>query len=572
MPAAPIPRSPRLPALLVLGGTLVVLLFGMLGLGWMAQRDRAAARTQLELIERALWLRGELHSLAAAESAWLIQGVADPLLRAQRDGGEIERSLRAVITLAAGDDNQQAHAKQLEDLVGDALKRIQGALADAGTNGPTVSSRSLAQGSIASQLDRVDSVTTAVHAGAQLKIQGHEDRAGSRLLWMALLGLLAAVCIGLMVLLLYFETRSRARAESEQGRLASLAEQAQKLAELRARDLQRLAELGDQLRPTKSIEELSEVLGAAMHNLFPQFDGALYLQAPSRNVIRRQVGWGKPNPPLEDLFTADDCWAIRRGVCYPTEAHAPPCKHLAPGTSPDRVLCVPLVAQGEVLGTLHLSGSVEPQVQERRLAQTIADQLALAVANLRLQENQRIQSVRDPLTSLFNRRYMEASLLRECLRARRAQQSLALLLVDLDNFKQFNERHGHEAGDAALAQVGALIAQSVRPEDIAGRYGGEKFMLLMPEADLALARDRAELVRRAIRATPIDLHGRRVEALTCSMGLAMYPLHGSEPALCLRAADKAVTAAKQAGRDRIEVGEAVTAVQPRPPSGASGGA
>src|SRR5690606_26555974 len=131
----------------------------------------------------------------------------------------------------------------------------------------------------------------------------------------------------------------------------------------------------------------------------------------------------------------------------------------------------------------------------------------------------RVQSVRDPLTGLFNRRYMDATLLRECLRARRAQQTLAILLLDLDDFQKFNEKHSHEAGDAALTQIGALIGQTVRAEDIAGRHGGEEFLVLMPEADLATARDRAELLRRAIRSQPIDLHGRRVEALSCSIGI-----------------------------------------------------
>ena len=132
---------------------------------------------------------------------------------------------------------------------------------------------------------------------------------------------------------------------------------------------------------------------------------------------------------------------------------------------------------------------------------------------------------------------------------------------DLDQFKEFNERHSHEAGDAALAQLGSVLSQTIRPEDLAGRYSGEKFLLLMPEADLSIAKDRAELLLRAVRSTPIDLHGRRVEAVTCSIGLALFPLHGSEPALCLRAAEKALNEAKLGGRDRV------VAADPSEPSG-----
>ena len=559
MPASRLAPSPRLPVLLALSGLLALLLFGILLLAWAGQQQRHADRDQVTVLERSLWLRGELHALAAAEAAWLGQGVADGLLRAQRNGQEMQAAVQTLLTLTAADESQLAHVRQLQGQLDDALKRADVVLRDARNTGPSLANQGLGQAPIGGLLDRVDSVVSALHAGVQQQLQQSAAADGSRLFWAWLLGGLACVLLPLQLAVLYFESRGRARAEQEQGRLATLSEQAEKRAERHALDLQRLAELGDQLRLAKSIEEIGDVLGAAMHNVLPQLHGALYLQAPSRNVIRRQVGWGKAQPPLEDLFTPDDCWAMRRGVLDPTEPHAPPCRHLAAGTDPAHVMCVPLVAQGETLGTLHFSGQMNPSAQERRVAQTIADLLALAISHLRLQETMRVQSVRDPHSTLFNRRYMDASLLRECLRARRAQQTLAILLIDLDDFKRFNEKHSHEAGDAALAQIGALIGQTVRPEDIAGRHGGEEFLILMPEADLATARDRAELLRRAIRALPIDLHGRRVEPISCTIGLALYPLHGSEPGLCLRAADKALREAKAAGRDRVEVAEAAPA-------------
>jgi diguanylate cyclase (GGDEF)-like protein len=558
MPAASAASSPRLPVLLALSGLLALLLLGLLLLAAGERAQAARERDQGRLIERALWLRGELHALAAAETSWLLQGHGEDLLRAQRHGQEMRAAIETLLALTAEDPAQLAHVRQLQGQVDEALGRADAALREARLSGP---SQGLPQARISALLARVDSVVSALHSGAQQQLGDGVAASATRRLCAWLLAALAIPVLLLQLAVLFFESRGRARAEAEQGRLATRAEQADRRAERHALDLQRLAELGDQLRLAKSIEEIGEVLGGAMRNVLPQLHGALYLQAPSRNVVRRQVSWGKAEPPLEDLFTADDCWAMRRGVAYPSEAHAPPCRHLAAGTDPAHVVCVPLVAQGETLGTLHFSGQMTPSLQERRVAQTIADLLALAVSQLRLQETMRVQSVRDPLSSLFNRRYMDASLLRECLRARRAQQTLALLLIDLDDFKTFNEKHSHEAGDAALAQLGALIGQTVRPEDIAGRHGGEEFLILMPEADLATARDRAELLRRAIRALPIDLHGRRVEPITCSIGVALYPLHGSEPGLCLRAADKAMRLAKSSGRDRVEIADAA------PPAG-----
>ncbi|MBD8526196.1 sensor domain-containing diguanylate cyclase [Pseudomarimonas arenosa] len=545
------PRSPRTPALLLLSGLLLLSLLVQLGVAWWARADQRISVEQSAVLQDALWVRGELHAMAAAETLWLTQGVADPLVRAQRKGTELLSTAERLLVRFEQGSAQSGHAKQLLALVQESTERAQEVLSDARQAGPSSGTLAMGHGLIAARLDRLDSVINALQSGAQSELRALDERAASRFLISAAAGLASLIIASLMLALLYFEARSRARAEHEQGRLAALTEQAERRAQKREQDIQRLAELGDQLRPAKSIEDIAEVLGATMRNVFAQFDGALYLQAPSRNVVRRQVGWGKPNPPLEDLFTPEDCWAMRRGVCYPTEPHSPPCRHLAEGTNPKHVICAPLMATGEIMGVLHLSGSMLPDLHERRIAQALADQLGLAVANLRLQENLRVQSVRDMATGLYNRRYIESALLRECLRARRSQQTLAIILIDLDRFKDFNERHSHEAGDAALGQIGSILNQTIRPEDLAGRYSGEKFMVLMPEADLSTAMDRAELLRRAVRSTPIDLHGRRVEALTCSIGLALFPLHGSEPALCLRATERALAEAKKDGRDRI---------------------
>lgn len=548
------PASPRLPVLLGLLGALLLVLIAQRGLQAFGAHDRSAAAGQAALIENALWLRGELHALAAAELAWIAQGRGDALGRAERQRTAVDAALDAVDRLA--EDEAAATARQLRALMDEVRIEVDRLQAQRRATGPLGNDRGIAEARVGALQDRGDALVSALHAQARSRLDALQARAGTLELlgWAALL--LALPLLALQLALLFFEQRSRRRAEAEQGRLAALAEQERRAAERHAGDLERLGELGDRLRPTRSIEEIGEVLNASMQHALPQFCGALYLQAPSRNVLRRQTGWGKPVPPLEDLFTAEDCWAMRRGIAYPHDPQAPACRHLANGTDPRHVLCVPLLAQGEAIGVLHLSGEVPPGRQERRIAQGIADLLALSISQLRLQETLRVQSVRDPTTGLFNRRYMDACLLRECLRARRAQQTLAVLMLDLDDFRRFNERHSHEAGDAALAQIGQVIEQTVRPEDIAGRHGGEEFLILMPELDLAGALDRAELLRRALRATHIDLHGRKVEAIHCSIGLALYPLHGSEPGLCLRAADRAMQQAKQDGRDRVVCAEA----------------
>src|SRR5690606_3673426 len=144
----------------------------------------------------------------------------------------------------------------------------------------------------------------------------------------------------------------------------------------------------------------------------------------------------------------------------------------------NRHLCLPMIAQGEMLGVLTLSSGTAVTSENREIAIAACEQISLAMANLKLQETLRSQSLRDPLTGLFNRRYLEASFEREIQRAERRQQPLSLLMIDIDHFKRFNDTFGHDAGDALLAQFGSLLGRVVRSDDVICRYGGEEFTIL----------------------------------------------------------------------------------------------
>jgi diguanylate cyclase (GGDEF)-like protein len=184
---------------------------------------------------------------------------------------------------------------------------------------------------------------------------------------------------------------------------------------------------------------------------------------------------------------------------------------------------------------------------------TVAEHVSLAIANLKLRETLRSQSIRDPLTGLFNRRYMEESLEREMRRAARGHHPVGIIMLDLDDFKGFNDAHGHDAGDALLRLVGTTLQRSVRAEDIACRYGGEEFALILPEASLVDAVARAEAIRESVRALAIDHRRQQVAGGTISAGVAVYPEHGPTGHAVLRAADAALYQAKIAGRDCVFV-------------------
>jgi diguanylate cyclase (GGDEF)-like protein len=190
---------------------------------------------------------------------------------------------------------------------------------------------------------------------------------------------------------------------------------------------------------------------------------------------------------------------------------------------------------------------------KERLAHTVAEHIALAFANLRLRETLRVQSVRDPLTGLFNRRYMEESLERELRRSARHRRSLGVLLLDLDHFKTFNDTFGHGAGDILLRELGHFLQGNVRGEDISCRYGGEEFALILPDAPLDSTLQRAEQLREQVRQLQVTHHGRALGAVSVSIGVAVYPQHGASAEELLAAADRALYQAKAGGRNRVEL-------------------
>lgn len=217
---------------------------------------------------------------------------------------------------------------------------------------------------------------------------------------------------------------------------------------------------------------------------------------------------------------------------------------------------MPVQGQGQVLGLLHIGLEVDLRTMrpardtEQRL-RAMTDRVGPALANLKLRDALRELALRDALTGLYNRRYLEDALYRELHRAERSGKQVSVVMIDIDQFKHFNDKHGHDAGDFVLSAVARAITKSIRPSDIACRYGGEELAVVLAEADLECARERAEQLRLAIRDTNLTHLGQRLPAPTASFGIAVYPADGTKPADLLKAADQALYRAKREGRDRV---------------------
>lgn len=356
--------------------------------------------------------------------------------------------------------------------------------------------------------------------------------------------------------------RLAAMVEAEHRDKQALAARVDELVKRRTHEAVLLNEMGEMLQAAINMEEAYMVVGRLAGQLFPEMNGALFILNPSRNLLEAATVWG-PFPPggKDAIFTPDECWALRRGRPHVVGEPAADllCQHLSEPISAG-YLCVPLVAQGEAIGLFHLSktGTSETPSMvwtdvKRQLAITVAEHLALALANLKLRETLRSQSIRDALTGLFNRRYMEETLEREILRAKRNHTALSVIMIDIDHFKQFNDKFGHDAGDVVLQKLSSLLQSSFRGEDIPCRHGGEEFALLLPDTSVEDARQRAEQLRIAVEKLEIFYREKPLGRITLSIGIAVFPDHGSDPKTLLRLADEALYRAKANGRNQVIV-------------------
>jgi len=324
----------------------------------------------------------------------------------------------------------------------------------------------------------------------------------------------------------------------------------------RNREAALLNELSHLLQGCQSANEAYRVIAELSKQLFPHTAGALYMLDGARTRINAIASWGKLSS-VSDTFTPDNCRALRRSPTRPLNADQPGMCCLNFADQPGITYCLPIQVQGETIGIFHLQSTSEEYLPEnkRQLAYTVVEQSEMVLSNLKLREALLEQSIRDPLTQLYNRRYMEEALNQQLSRVTRQLHPLGLIMIDIDHFKNFNDTHGHAAGDALLRELGKLLQSHIRGGDAACRYGGEEFLLIMPDASLEAAQQRALLLQKEAKKLRVRDAGQSLDGITLSMGVAIYPEHGRSIDGVLRAADAALYRAKQEGRDRVVVAE-----------------
>jgi diguanylate cyclase (GGDEF)-like protein/PAS domain S-box-containing protein len=326
--------------------------------------------------------------------------------------------------------------------------------------------------------------------------------------------------------------------------------------EERNRQMTLLNEMGEVLQACQSSEEAYQVIRNFTPKFFPTLaGGALYMLNHSQNLFQEVGVWGK-SLLLEKVFAPDECWALRRGRLHQVDDPGTEmsCRHVSQPLQAG-YLCVPLMAQSKAMGILYLqaTGLIQSDLKEpnAQIAATLAEGIALALANLKLRETLQSQAIRDSLTGLFNRRYLEETLERELHRVKRLGIHLGVVMIDLDHFKQYNDNFGHNAGDELLVALGNLILSLVRAEDIPCRFGGEEFLLIIPGASLEVTLGRAEQLRLGVKQLHEQHPGKLLHPVTISAGVAVFPRDGASADVLIGAADAALYQAKREGRDRV---------------------
>jgi diguanylate cyclase (GGDEF)-like protein/PAS domain S-box-containing protein len=318
-----------------------------------------------------------------------------------------------------------------------------------------------------------------------------------------------------------------------------------------------LQEMTEMLQSCTLPIEAARVAGEFADKLFDADAGTIYTLNPETGAFSTLHGWGAASESTEQMVI-DDCWALRQNKPYPGSINQfnLRCNHLR--LSPSRnTCCLPMSVHGRAAGLINLrrgapfiSTDLEATAEFEKVAQLYAASIAQFLSNLALRRSLEQQSLRDPLTNLFNRRYFNEQLGMEFERARRSNAPLSLQMIDIDYFKRINDRFGHDAGDRVLRTVAELLAHNARSGDIVCRWGGEEFLILMPGSTAAAAKRRADEIRIRINDQVEIVGGSRVSV---SIGVACYPDHAADPDALIDVSDRALYVAKGEGRNRVTV-------------------
>lgn len=526
-----------------LGMGLVVLLsiYGQISV----RRARYWVNHTFEVLDAVHQVESNLFSAQYALQEYLVDRSSLSRANYRQTVAALEQTLSALQILTADNPVQQGNIQRLKTLLDERLQEQQSWVQQ-----PQKSSRPNRSKLVTDKLallytDGVQTQIVTIQQEERSLLQQRRDsvdREGSQASGILILG------IGIAVMLSW-------RASSYRLQQAQLGQELNR--RLSAIELEQ--DLSSHLLTCRTAEEAHDILQSFLAYLLPDCPGALYTINNSRDQMQPTVVF----QPFSQAASCSPrgCWALRRGeIQYGQHAaFKVPCKlcrDLYPDGIPQDMVCIPLQAHEQTLGILHLSHVPTPQQASIR---AFAYHISLPLAVLHLQSELEYLSFHDANTGIYNRRFLDEMLTRAIAVAQHknhhlpggaAAYGVGVIFMDVDHFKRFNSEYGHEAGDAVLRILGSVLKEITRAgEDVACRYGGEEFVLIMPGASEEVALAKAERIRQVVKQRP----GPNGATITLSLGVAVYSQHGSTAQEVIKAANTALLRAKASGRDQVLV-------------------
>lgn len=516
-------------------------------------------RQSLEVRETLIGIKADLLSAETGQRGYLLTSEQLYLAPYHQAEVELRQKMRVLDQTLAQTEDYRRRFREMNRLVDQKLDELASTIQVHGEQGSDASNALVAQNRGKFMMDRLRLLIGELQQLENQELREREARyEAARIVAFISFAVLMAAVVGLFATIWWSTRRAvlnkHEAAKQIESYANSLNDTVSRLTVERS-EITLLNEAGSFLQSCNTMSEVADLAGPFMQRLFPALSGGLYIYAASRNQLTVLVQWGEGTP--DEVIDPQECWALRRGMVHHHEqaGSAPSCRHHHDGGD---ALCLPLLAHGEAIGLLALkvpeSGSqIAPETI--RLANMLVHQLGLTLSNIRLRETLNEQSIRDPLTNAFNRRYLDMVAEKEIAQARRLGQNVAIAMLDIDHFKRFNDLNGHLAGDVALSSVVDHLQENLRSGDWLFRYGGEEFLVMMRGVSPENAQSRFERIIASVSELQLSHEERALPKVTISVGMAMFPENGFDFTDLVALADDALYRAKKEGRNRLCVAE-----------------